>query len=300
MKKRLNLKAETLCDYKVSSKMKKIWQAEMDIYEEFERVCKKHNLKYIFCDGSLLGAIRHKGFIPWDDDIDVMMTREEYNKLVKIADKEFKEPFFFQTTLNDDVFRGHAQVRDSRTTAIMYTEFSKNANQGIFIDIFVADKVPENKILRRIHRRRVRICKPLLRYPRVYECKENPNMKDRTIKFILDIFFGIVGYDRFFKHYEKLCAKYNKTDSKICNTIEWAYNFREIRYEHLIDIKNYPFEYLSVPGPVKAEEFLTDFFGDWKEYVIGTGEHGETFFDPDNSYKKYQKMSLKEIRKLDK
>ncbi len=300
MKKRLNLKAETLCGYKVSSKMKKVWQVEMDLLAEFDRVCKKHNLKYIIFDGSLLGTIRHKGFIPWDDDIDVAMTREEYNKLLKIADKEFKEPFFFQNPLNDKVYRGHSQLRDSRTTAIMYTEFNREANQGIFIDIFVVDKMPDNFIKFRIQRRRCRIMKSLLRFYRVYDCNDKHSLKSKIIKKVLDVFYGIIGYENFYRHYEKVCAKYNKTDAKYCNILEYHYGKRKIRVEHMLDITEYPYEYTTVPGPVKAEEFLTDFFGDWKEYVIGGGDHGETFFDPENSYKKYLDKTIDEIKELDK
>ena len=279
--------------------MKRVWQTEINLLEEFDGVCKKHGLKYMMLDGSLLGAVRHKGFIPWDDDIDVVMLREEYEKLLKVAD-EFKEPFFLQNPLNDKIYRGHSQLRDSRTAAIMYKEFCREANQGIFIDVFVADRLPKSKFKMMIQRRRCNSCKALLRFYRVYNCQKKHSAKSKVIKFLLDIFYGIVGYERFFKHYERLCGKYNKEkDAEFCNILEYRYDDRKIRMEHLTDLTLYDFHYLKVPGPKDADGFLTDFFGDWHKFVIGGGEHGETYFDPDKSYKEYIKMSISEIRKME-
>ena len=88
--------------YKVSHEMKKVWAVELDLLAEFQRVCKKHNIKYIASGGTMLGAVRHKGFIPWDDDIDLMMLREEYEKLCIVAPSEFKHPYYFQTDRTDN------------------------------------------------------------------------------------------------------------------------------------------------------------------------------------------------------
>ena len=138
------LEEEVRCDYTVSKEMKKVWAVELDLLSEFQRVCKLHDLKYSVCGGTLLGAIRHKGFIPWDDDIDVMMMRDEYEKLCKLAD-EFKHPYFFQTEETDPgSLRGHAQLRNSETTGILKRElkFKRPFNQGVFIDIFPLDNCP--------------------------------------------------------------------------------------------------------------------------------------------------------------
>lgn len=298
--KRLNPKTEVIDGYKVSAEMKKVWQVELDILAEFDRICKKYNLKYIMFDGSLLGVIRHGGIIPWDDDIDVAMTREEFDKFKKVAAKELKKPYFFQTTLNDNVFRSIGQIRNSETTAIMYNEFLKNANQGIFIDIFIMDKLPMNKVKRRTQRRRCRIMKSLLRFYRTYECKEQHSFKSKMIKGFLNVFYGIVGYERFFKHYEKVCAKYNKTDSREYNIVEYVYDDRIIRAEHLEELAEYDFHYMKVPGPKDAEQFLTDYFGDWKTPVVGKDDHGSMFFDAEKPYTEYLNYSVDELKAIGK
>lgn len=88
---------EVICDYKVSSNLKKLWAIEADLLREFVRVCDKYRLRWYAYAGTLLGAIRHSGFIPWDDDIDVCMPREDYDILTKELAGEFKTPYFMQT-----------------------------------------------------------------------------------------------------------------------------------------------------------------------------------------------------------
>ncbi|WP_302782657.1 LicD family protein, partial [Acidaminococcus intestini] len=132
----------------VSQKRKEVWAVELDLLTEFDRVCKKYKLRYFADGGTLLGAIRHGGFIPWDDDIDLAMFRDDYDKLCSIALHEFKNPYFFQTEYTDrGSLRGHAQLRNSNTTAILRNSLNckYKFNQGIFIDIFPMDSVTENQ-----------------------------------------------------------------------------------------------------------------------------------------------------------
>ena len=111
--------------YTISHEMKEIWAVELDLLVEFDRVCKENGLKYFASCGTKLGAVRHHGFIPWDDDVDVMMLRDEYDKLCKIAPQLFAYPYFFQTEETDKgSARGHAQLRNSKTTAILKSEAS--------------------------------------------------------------------------------------------------------------------------------------------------------------------------------
>ena len=141
---------EERCGFKISSDMKKVWAVELDLLSEFQRICKKHGLVYYADGGTMLGAVRHNGFIPWDDDIDLMMMRDQYEELIAIAPHEFKYPYFFQTEYTDpSSLRGHAQLRNSQTTGILRSETKgiHSFNQGIFIDIFPLDAVPDNEEL---------------------------------------------------------------------------------------------------------------------------------------------------------
>ena len=109
---------EIRCGYKVSEKMKKVWAVELNLLEQFDKLCRENNLQYFVDSGTLLGAVRHQGFIPWDDDIDVVMFRDDYEKLKIIAKDAVSSPYFYQNSYNDLMIWAFSKLRDSRTTAI--------------------------------------------------------------------------------------------------------------------------------------------------------------------------------------
>lgn len=132
--------------------MKQVWFAELQLLEKFIDICNKHGLSYQLVGGSLLGAIRHKGFIPWDDDIDVGMLRPDYDRFVQLAKNELEAPFFLQTPLTDPGRNiDYVQIRNSATTAIdlRYVDDHNTFNQGIFIDIFPIDGVGSDEVLQK-------------------------------------------------------------------------------------------------------------------------------------------------------
>ncbi len=140
-----NLKSEIKCGFNVSEQLKRIQFVQLDLLNELLRVCRKHDIKLSIFAGTMLGAIRHKGFIPWDDDIDVCMNIENFKRLCDIASTEFKDPYYFQTALTDRrFFCAFARLRNSETTGLLTFNYSTEYNNGIFIDIFVMDGIPEN------------------------------------------------------------------------------------------------------------------------------------------------------------
>ena len=140
---------ETRNGYLISSEMKKVWAVELDLLCELDRVCKKYNLRYFLHGGSLLGAVRHRGFIPWDDDIDVVMFREDYDRLVQVGETEFQHPLFLQSTYSEKKYiTGHCQLRNSNTSAVLVDQYTyARCNMGIFIDIFVFDGIIDDVVL---------------------------------------------------------------------------------------------------------------------------------------------------------
>lgn len=143
----MDCKEEVRNGYVVTSKMKKVWNVQMEICKEIFRVCQKYNIKIVCCGGTAIGVMREHGYIPWDDDIDLEMLREDYEKLCAVAKDEFREPFFFQTAHTDNGYcYGHAQVRKSGTAAILKGDVFNKFHMGIFVDIFILDAVPANEV----------------------------------------------------------------------------------------------------------------------------------------------------------
>ena len=137
-------KKETRNDFLVDEKRKEIWAIGIDLLFHFDDICRKHNLRYWLAYGTLLGAIRHNGFIPWDDDIDVCMLRDDYDKLLLLSD-EFKNPYFLQTPYTDKgYYYSYCKLRNSNTTAFSknfsYHFCSNDCNSGMSLDVFCIDK----------------------------------------------------------------------------------------------------------------------------------------------------------------
>ena len=136
--------------------LRDIWDVEIDLLEKFKSICKKYDLNYCASSGTLLGAIRHNGFISWDDDIDLFMPWEDYKKLLEVAPKESRYPYFFQSFLTETEGEASAsRLRRSDTNGFTRWEYENvrpNYDKGIFIDIFPLFNVPDSVEERRIQK----------------------------------------------------------------------------------------------------------------------------------------------------
>ncbi len=127
-----------------------VWKHEQEILDVVHKLCINNNLKYSLMFGSLLGAVRHGGFIPWDDDIDIIMPREDYEKLISLWPKEAPTGYLLQNKRTDSDFtQNFTKIRKDHTTFIQNEEEKKRKyHKGIFIDVFPADRVAPDCINR--------------------------------------------------------------------------------------------------------------------------------------------------------
>ena len=121
--------------------LRRLQEVEVEILDEIVRICNKHNLEYFLIGGTCLGAIRHKGFIPWDDDIDIAMPRDDYEKFIDIAIKELKDDYFIQCNKTDKLhYLGYIKIRKNNTTFSNLKDGVKTESHlGFFVDIFPLD-----------------------------------------------------------------------------------------------------------------------------------------------------------------
>ena len=143
---------EERCGHYISPEMKKVWAVILDLLNEFTKVCDSNGITYYAGGGTMLGAVRHQGMIPWDDDIDIFMKRSEYVKFVKIArDGAFRYPYFWQDHLTDNSYLGGpGRLQNLSTTGIVRGLLrEKNGvvtcHCGIYIDVFPLDNIPDNE-----------------------------------------------------------------------------------------------------------------------------------------------------------
>lgn len=133
--------------------LKKLQQVELEILIEIDRICRKNHIHYSLTGGTLLGAVRHKGFIPWDDDADVSMLRSEYRKFQKACENDLnRDKFYFQDIENTKGYRwGYGKVRRKDSSFLRENQEDMPYEQGIFVDVFPRDGVPDGGVSQKIH-----------------------------------------------------------------------------------------------------------------------------------------------------
>ena len=295
------LQEETRCEFTVPTSMKKVWAVELDLLNELLRVCRKYDIEVFCFGGTALGAARHKGFIPWDDDIDLVATRSNYDKLCACAAEEFQYPYFFQTDKTDPgSMRGHAQLRNSETTGILKNELALNIgiNQGIFIDIFPLDEIPDalderNKYLNCLERHRSRafraaVCTGYRPFPDdagfKTKIKKAICMIGRPLDRLLHINLALS------RSFSKKMTAYDGLGMKEVGLMPLVASARNLIYprDHFEKgVTMLDFEFMKVPVSPWYEELLTSQYGNWHKFVVGTSIHGGVVFEPEKPYRQY-------------
>ncbi len=286
----------------VEKKMKCAWAAQLEVLAEIDRICKKHGIRYFADSGTLLGAIRHKGFIPWDDDVDISMLRDEYRRFFYVAPKELPEGWqildlnhgseqLFGRITNGDTY-------DSRAERLL--EFH-GCPYVVGVDIFPVDYVPK--------------------------IREEEDVWYLTLKYLYGVIYqlrvenenamlkGTMNLENELRRIEELCnVKINRTENINAQLIKltdrmlqiygkedagalelaacdlrrgWRYRYQIDSYEQSIEI---PFENIMIPVPIGYKDVLNALFGEnYMTPIRGTMGHEYPFY-------KKQDLKLEEMR----
>lgn len=279
---------EVRCGFEVSAERKRLWTVILEILEIVVKICDKHHLTYWLEGGSMLGAARHGGIIPWDDDVDIALPRPDYNKLLEILPKELPPYLVMQNTLTSfDSAESFTKVRNSNTACI-YPQMAKShchCNMGIFLDIFPMDGVPDSRFGRWLLARLIRLLNDVYR-------GMVPGESSTVLGKIKRLFLRPLAISpiirMFYSLRETLCGICDYQKSK---TIQiWIGNYpmvlRMMRKKSWVDeLISVPFEYLYVKIPRCYDEILTHYFGDWHKMVRGGSMHEGAVFYVDRDYK---------------
>ncbi len=157
--------------------LRKLQLAQLEIAKEVKRVCDENGIQYFLTAGTALGAIRHKGFIPWDDDLDIGMLREEYDRFCKIANEKLNPEYYFQNWINDKEYHlPYGKVRKKGTT---YIEQKANIKRRaeIFVDIIVYDDAPSDVNERKILTKKLNRLEQII----LMKCKCRPWQEEKNV-----------------------------------------------------------------------------------------------------------------------
>lgn len=245
-----------------NSSLKKVWDAELDILSTVDEICRKNGLKYSVAYGTMLGAIRHKGFIPWDDDVDIIMPREDYERLIEVWKIEKSKGYILQNKFtNWDFTQNFTKIRKDNTTFI-HNEWERNVtyHTGIFIDVFPGDRVAPNKIMRKLQLLAVAIN---LLYSRNFKSRAS-GIQNMIEGIFLRLPQGVK--KKLFVSTGKFIQKWNslsEQDYFFPNTMEWAYRqYPADMFDELIDVDFAKRKFLCVRD---ADKVLRIDYGNYME-----------------------------------
>lgn len=237
----------------------------LELLKWYDQFCRKNNLRYYAIGGTILGAMRHKGFIPWDDDIDVGMPRSDYEKLKQLAKTECGK-FRFETydTEADDYCYAFTKLYDTTTTLVERKRV--NVVRGVYIDVFPIDGIGNSKEegyrnyqlfkktcqLFETSVSGIREGRSLIKNAAVFACKLIPRiiLNPRSLRIKLN----------------EICMQHDFDQCKYGGNLFGAYWEREILDLSLLGTpKDYKFEDMMIAGPENADGYLTHIYHDWRK-----------------------------------
>lgn len=262
-----NIRSLDLPDYN----LRPVWDAILEVYKPFAEICKKHNLCHYVVDGNAIGAVRHGGFIPWDDDFDVAMPRSDYDKFLEIAAGELSQDLRIVTWRNTPEFNmlsAKLQLANKDEVEKIEKETGRMLSNGIFIDIFPIDGTTSSTVRWRIGSIWYAVLQSLLRF-------HNDQFGHQTRKgkivwlagmVLSPVFFWLWTHDAICRRLEKLQRKYDFGKTPLYDSSTFLSGLTR-RRRHKSSVWGKPrmakYESIEVPLPEKYEEYLSFWYGDY-------------------------------------
>ena len=238
---------------------KKIQMCELEIMKTIHDICMKNNLRYFLAGGSVLGAVRHNGFIPWDDDLDIMMFREDYNKFLEICKTELPDDLYLQYPLNEKkCVVMFSKIRMKNTLFNQGTVETLDYPKGFFVDVFPVDYVKKNNVFFRMKVKWVNFFKKIYFYQKRTDWNELS-----ILKKCFKVFSFLFPHTFIYKLTDKIVCR--KKEAKYCmnyySNYKWTKQFRDVNV-----IGNgvlHTFENYNFYIPENFDLYLRQIYGDY-------------------------------------
>lgn len=250
-------------------KIKKVQNVQLEILLEFDKICKKHDIKYQLFAGTLLGAVRHDGFIPWDDDIDVCLLRKDYEKFKQLCTRDLNTKYFLQTYETDkNYIMQFAKIRKNNTIFRENSTAECEIHQGVYIDIFPMDNIMPDTSVGKLQQKLLYIIGRI----NVSRIKKNClNAKKPIIKklSIMNYYVLKIIPNSYTNKLQKniACMFENKKTKYVTHLSNNAsminYNKYMMESDKFYNVKDSKFENNSFPIPQNYDEVLSKLFGEY-------------------------------------
>lgn len=252
----------------------------LDILSKIDEVCTRHEIPYYLFYGTELGAVRHQGFIPWDDDIDIILYRKDFDRLKSVWQEEKPEGYFYQDYATDSNYRLKITKIRKDHTALVETAFKDvDMHHGVWVDLFVLDDYVKNGFLRKISQ---------LIF--MFDSNAVRNHKDTGIRGVL---YSVT--NRIFKNgkifqwwFEKIFPKLKKDETMCCDLTNFTFSFDgEFKREWFGKGKRVPFEGKLFPIPENSHETLRVSYGDYQKLPPEEqriSQHNPYYYSTRNDY----------------
>lgn len=258
--------------YISQDELDKLHEKLLKITKEVIEICDKEKIKYYMIGGTLLGAVRHDGFIPWDDDIDLAMIRRDYEKFLKIIEEKLPDNLKLLHYKNNKSIQNHfLKIIDKDNYVIEEVGENKLVENNIFIDIFPLDSIPDNKLQRIMFEMRAKLKLFKVRLAKLNNKKDfESNNKAKKFLFNINKFLGLsrlLNQYNVIVEFDKYICKYsNMTTKNISNVLGGNGIFKEtFNREQFIEDKIFDFDGLKLNGSKNYDLILRKMYGNYLE-----------------------------------
>jgi len=246
--------------------LRKVQLLQLDMAYFVKKICEENNIEYFLIAGTLLGSVRHKGFIPWDDDLDIGMLRKDYEKFIKIFNGFSGDKYHLQTWNTEKNYAlPTAKIRLNNTKYIEQNSYNVNIHHGVYIDILPFDNVPDSSIHRKIHNIKTYILKRLLLSKFNYELWENNDNLKKFFYSIIKLITKFISSKTLKKSLYKEMTKYNNLITSKVVTFGGSYGYKKesILKSFFEESRNFIFEEKNFKSFYNYEKYLLHLYGDF-------------------------------------